>query len=76
MASDSDTSLVQNHKAKAVIWDHFRLKKENGQIIPNYAVCIHCSEVIKPAGGTSNLSSHTFCHFCVVLSATKSPVFQ
>ncbi|KAK3101955.1 hypothetical protein FSP39_007596 [Pinctada imbricata] len=56
--NEKESSLVKNDKAKASIWDNFRLKKENGKVLHNFAICVHCNEPVKPAGGTSNLSSH------------------
>ncbi|KAK3098538.1 hypothetical protein FSP39_020427 [Pinctada imbricata] len=56
--NEKESSLVKNDKAKVSIWDNFRLKKENGKVLHNFAICVHCNEPVKPAGGTSNLSSH------------------
>ncbi|KAK3092690.1 hypothetical protein FSP39_005910, partial [Pinctada imbricata] len=58
LGNEKESTLVKNDKAKAAIWDNFRLKKENGKVLHNFAICVHCNKPVKLAGGISNLSSH------------------
>ncbi|XP_053376453.1 E3 SUMO-protein ligase ZBED1-like [Mercenaria mercenaria] len=58
----SDFDIVENKKAKSSIWQYFGLKRQNGELVVNTAVCKICKMCVKYSGGTSNLGSHMNAH--------------
>ena len=51
---------VPNTKSKSDLWKHFSLRKQNtdGRIDVDVAVCKHRNSTVKPARGTSKISTH------------------
>lgn len=66
--------LVVNKKAKSAIWNHFWIKfdKTSQTVNPGIAVCRHCNNDVKNAGGTTNLTTHMTRHHPRLLSHTTS----
>ncbi|XP_033742748.1 zinc finger BED domain-containing protein 1-like [Pecten maximus] len=58
MAEKNKFDIVTNRKAKSTVWEHFGLKKIEGKLVENVAVCRMCMASVKYSGGTTNLSSH------------------
>ncbi|KAK3106359.1 hypothetical protein FSP39_018462 [Pinctada imbricata] len=69
----SGRELVENKKAKASVWGHFKLIKEGEIIKENAALCNICSQEVKYAGGTSNLSAHVRRHHPDIDKESRKP---
>ena len=65
--------MVKNPRGKALVWNHFGLKKNSdGTIEQNVAICRACEYVVKCAGGgTSNLTAHMRRHHPSIGCETK-----
>lgn len=67
--ADGEYEIVTNVKARSGVWRHFGLVryKDTRTFEDHVAVCRHCRQFVKSAGGTTNLTSHLRRHHPAVL---------
>ena len=49
---------MANPKGKAPIWEFFRFRCKDGQVVSTKAYCTECKASVKLGDGTSNMSAH------------------
>ena len=65
---ESQEKFVANLKGKAPIWEFFRFRCKDGQVVSTKAYCTECKASVKLGGGTSNMSAHVRRHHPLLLN--------
>ena len=66
--AQSQEKFVANPKGKAPIWEFFRFRYKDGQVVSTKAYCTECKASAKLGGGTSNMSADVRRHHPLLLN--------
>ena len=66
--AESQENFVVNPKGKVPIWEFFRFRCKDGQVVSAKAYCTECKASVKLGGGTSNMLAHVRRHHPLLLN--------
>ena len=66
--AESQEKFMANPKGKVPIWEFFRFRCKDGQVVSTKAYCTKCKASVKLGGGTSNMSAHVCHHHPLLLN--------